>query len=199
MKYKEIQPLLPSKWEDITLKQYQSILGALIDTEDDLTPDEQRAQQVDNLLNISSKLLNIPLDEIYKDFMPMDWDKLINHFSFIYVDMKPMDKPHVKQKKTIDVSFDNYILFSKLKPDVVSVAQSLPGIVKSFTTGMTDEEIENLNIREAMSIFFFAVKVMKQSLSNLRLYLLCRMLKQMMKETLLKLVVTMKKKLSISK
>jgi hypothetical protein len=181
MTYKEIKPLLPTKWEDIKLKDYLLISDAIVSTEDDLDPLEHQLQMVDNVFNIVSKLTGISLNELMT-IDTKDISKVVLHMEFIFTDIVPNAVPHSKMKKDIDTTYANYITFTNLTADPANISQALPTIIQSFLIDVSADEVLELGMVEVMTIFFCQVRLLRKYMMTTRQSLLWTIIKQRAKQ-----------------
>jgi hypothetical protein len=181
MNYTELKPLLPTKWEDIKLKDYMKISEAIVTTEEGLDEVEQSLQMVDNIFNIVSKLTGISLVELMTIDMK-DIKYVCADMSFIFTEIEPSAIHHPKMKTDVDTSYSNYITYSNLSGDPTMIAQSLPVIVESFLKDVSTEEIMDMNIVDVMTIFFCQVKLLRKYMKTTRQSLLWTIIVQRIKE-----------------
>lgn len=194
MNYKELKPLLPTKWEDIKLKDYLKICDAIITLDDDIDEFEYQLQMVDNVFSIVSKLTGISLNELFSIEVG-DISKVVSDMSFIFFDVAPNPVPHLQFKKDIDVSYGNYITFSNLTMDEKNISKSLPIILQSFLVNVTEDEVLDMNIVDVMGVFFCHHRSLKEYLKRTRISLLWTIVKQrwmQIKSTILSMITKTK-------
>ncbi|WP_158798096.1 hypothetical protein [Pedobacter sp. L105] len=182
MNYKNIKSLLPTKWEDITVHQYINVQSAIVNVETELDEEEAAANEIDNMLNIAAKLLNVEVAEVYT--IPInEVAYVVAQLSFIYVDIIPNAKPDVRMKSHVDVEYGNYATFRTLQStDITSVAKNLTVILGLFMNDITKDEILQMNIVDAMTVFFFAQKQLIKLLRTTQVSLLLTLVKQRWQE-----------------
>jgi hypothetical protein len=178
MNYTDIEKLIPTSWDQIKLKDFVKIADAKVDVADEDDDDLHNAQRVDNIFNILSTYLNIPLADLYSiEFT--DIPKVVNAMSFIYTDVVPKDKPLPNQKKDLDITYGNYITYTNLSQDVTTIHKHLGTIVKSFLTD--DSDVNEMNMVDVITVFFFANKLLVKSMKTTRRSLLVKLVKQLSK------------------
>lgn len=194
MRYKDLQPLLPASWEDVTLEQYLRIYDAVVSVNEDMDADEYQAQMIDNTFSIISKLIDVPLSELYKIDVT-DIAKVCLHVAFLNDEIKPLSKPLGNQKKDVDTSYSNMITYKQLTAEPDKISMNLPTIVESFLIDVKPDDVLKMNMVDVTTVFFFAQKSLTKYHKTIRQSLLWKIWRLQIKQLFQKILskVTMKK------
>ena len=194
MRYNDLKPLLPTSWNEVTLEQYLRIYDAIVSVNEDMDADEYQAQMIDNTFSIISKLIDIPLSELYQ-INVTDIAKVCLHVKFLNDEIQPLSKPLSNQKKDVDTSYSNMITYKQLTSAPDKISMNLPTIVESFLIDVKPDDVLKMNMVDVTTVFFFALKLLTKYHKTIRQSLLWKIMKLQIKQLFQRILskVTMKK------
>lgn len=149
----ELLNKLPSRWEDITLEQFQNLTETTIHEDGDIL------NGIENSIGVLSQLLQKPIEEL-EELPIRDLAHLTNKISFMskapaygktsIIDWKPVD----------DITYNDFMLFTSIQDNHL---QKMHIFLKNFSnTKLSTEELLQLPITEVMTGFFLLRNQLRQ-------------------------------------
>ncbi len=149
---------LPSKWEEVTLRQFNKL------TTTDITDNGDEFDGIQNVISIIAILTDSTVDEI--ESLPMkDLQELGSRLNFITTQATPSKTTRFKWKRLSDVTYNDYVSFIQLQDKQL---ENLHVFIKNFsTTELSEEDILELPITECLAGFFLFKKQVQLSVKSL--------------------------------
>ena len=179
--YKKIYNQLPASWNELKLKDFQKVVDVEISERDEML---DSFIGTDNTLKLISKLTDTPVDRLEE--LPLFQVAYLSKKLEFISELPSMGKTSVIKWKNIEeISYNDYVTFQNLQHQPL---QNLSTIIKAFSKNdMTEEQIGELGMEEIMTGFFLLQKVVKKYITNTKRSLIKKLIKQTIKEKIMKL------------
>lgn len=187
MTYKETLKVLPASWEEVNLKTYQRLISA---AQYDIEPleegtEEYTLQLIDNSLVTIAALVNTDISSL-RGLLLTDSMDLIKRTKWVSIPPVPLKVKPKYIKDNIKITVDNYLAYQakasngkeldNIKDIVGMFIKDVPCKKKGWfnqNSGkskpmLTDEDIDNMNMVEIFTFFFFVQKLLLKSLKRIQ-------------------------------
>ena len=168
---KEIYVQLPKSWDDVKLKDYEKITSLMVDESGNTFAG------INNTLPLISVLTDTPINEL--EALPYyEGAALAEKLNFRYEEpelIKDYKRDFIPVDKITTESFITYI--NAYKNGSIDIRPTLKMVIKDAT----DESIDEMNVREAVTCFFLLKKPLKKSVNKQIRLTLKSLVKQLIK------------------
>jgi len=187
MSFKEILNKLPSNWQQLKLKDYIKLSPVISDKEEDTVEDsviftKQYLSELEKNILVISLLTDTHIDVIEALTM-VQLNEMVSKLNFLHSSPEAV-KSSIKYKEFNQLSYDDFITFSKLsreftEENILNTAiENLPLMLSVFSTDKLEPEyFLELSIPEVIAGFFIVRKNTERYLRSLK----ASTLKQLMK------------------
>ena len=188
MTYKEILKVLPASWEEVNLKTYQRLVSvAQYDVEPlEVDHEDYTLQLLDNSLVSIAALVDVDISSL-RGLLLSESMELIKRTQWVSIPPVPCKIKPKYIKDDIKITVDNYLAYQakasngkeleNIKDIVALFVKEAPHKRRGWFVSkkvdevkpmLTDEEIDNMNMVEITTFFFFVQKLLMKSLKRIQ-------------------------------